>query len=281
MEFYADGKIFARAMTFEEYARKYFGPDSLRVCDEQAERALQLYKGEYFNSDIEVPKLKIEKVENEMVDITKASMDELAAEIARRKENEQLHLDHPFYKRAQHYREIERYEQIIKGAHKYKEPFNPMSWTPRQLLQHAMQENVDQGHYIVGLYEWIEEMENQIANLKQENEVYKARGDAYSEQLKDVGRLTKFLVEHFPEAGNAGEVSVDVAIELLKNYRNFENVVAKERKESAELITKHNELGKYLVVHYPQMLNGPEYATEVAKRVMDAYRKDEDLHAKG
>lgn len=88
-------------------------------------------------------------------------------------ENEEKHLNHPFYAECNQYRETVRREQVLKGAHKYPEPFNPFSWSPKQLLQHAMQENVDQGHYIYGLYEWLEKMEKEIEHLKNgwENEI--------------------------------------------------------------------------------------------------------------
>lgn len=77
-----------------------------------------------------------------------------------RERREHQHLEHPFYKDANVYREDIRKEQILKGAHKYPEPFNPNSWTAKELLQHAMQENVDQAHYIFGLFEKVEEMQN-------------------------------------------------------------------------------------------------------------------------
>lgn len=86
--------------------------------------------------------------------------------------NEQRHLDSPFYKESNEYREIIRLGQILKGAEKYPEPFNPHSWKPEELLAHAMQENVDQGHYIYGLYEKIREMEKELESLRRfKNEV--------------------------------------------------------------------------------------------------------------
>jgi hypothetical protein len=95
--------------------------------------------------------------------------------------NEEKHLNHPFYAEANQYRETVRREQVLKGAHKYPEPFNPFSWSPKELLQHAMQENVDQGHYEYGLYLWIERMEKERDDWKErfqdlktdgENEIY-------------------------------------------------------------------------------------------------------------
>jgi hypothetical protein len=78
------------------------------------------------------------------------------------------HLEHDFYKDAQDYREQERIGQIVKGSEKYPEPFNPDSWSAKELLQHAMQENIDQGHYIYGLYSKISKLERENADLKAE-----------------------------------------------------------------------------------------------------------------
>ena len=75
------------------------------------------------------------------------------------RENEQKHLDWPFYQKAHEMREHERQAQILKGAYKYPQPFTPSDWSPRQLLSHALQENIDQAHYIVGLYDLLEDME--------------------------------------------------------------------------------------------------------------------------
>jgi hypothetical protein len=77
----------------------------------------------------------------------------------RKKEEE--HLNHPFYKEAVETREEVRIGQIKYGASKYPEPFNPFSWTPKQLLTHARQESVDMDHYLYGLYKWVERLEEE------------------------------------------------------------------------------------------------------------------------
>jgi hypothetical protein len=89
--------------------------------------------------------------------------------------NAAKHLEHPFYSEANKYREQERIGQIVKGSEKYKEPFDPTSWTAKELLSHAMQENVDQGHYIYGLYTKIEALEMELAQAKQEAEYWRLR----------------------------------------------------------------------------------------------------------
>lgn len=74
----------------------------------------------------------------------------------------------PFYDKAREMWQETQNEQILKGLKKYPEPFNPHSWTPKELLKHAMQENVDQAHYLVGLYEQLEEQEKEINRLQAE-----------------------------------------------------------------------------------------------------------------
>lgn len=72
-------------------------------------------------------------------------------EVDKKAENEKKHLEHDFYRQSHNYREEVRKQQILKGAEKYPEPFTPDSWSDRELIDHTMMENVDQGHYIVGL----------------------------------------------------------------------------------------------------------------------------------
>jgi predicted ATPase with chaperone activity len=74
----------------------------------------------------------------------------------------QKQLDHPFYKRVDDFRDEVKREALEKAAGKYKEPFNPQSWSVRQLGGHAMSENYDQGVYIVGLMERAEELEEEV-----------------------------------------------------------------------------------------------------------------------
>jgi chromosome segregation ATPase len=71
-------------------------------------------------------------------------------------------LNHPFYAEANQYRETVRREQVLKGAHKYPEPFTTESWTNQEIIDHAMQENVDQAHYIYAAKERMEELEREL-----------------------------------------------------------------------------------------------------------------------
>lgn len=89
--------------------------------------------------------------------MVKSSMDQAA------KNNE--HLDHPFYKKVDDVTEEVALEQILKGAAKYDEPFNPGSWSGRQLTIHALQELRDGQVYVVGMMEKFEEMESEIRKL--------------------------------------------------------------------------------------------------------------------
>lgn len=81
--------------------------------------------------------------------------------------------DFSFYKKARELWKETQQMQIEKGMEKYPEPFNPFSWTPAQLLLHAMQENVDQMHYMVGLYDQLASMESKIEELEKERDYFK------------------------------------------------------------------------------------------------------------
>jgi hypothetical protein len=72
----------------------------------------------------------------------------------------------PFYSRVHTSFTQTQQEQIKKGAEKYPEPFNPHSWTPKELLQHGLQEAVDLTTYLVGLYELLESQEKEIERLR-------------------------------------------------------------------------------------------------------------------
>jgi hypothetical protein len=72
----------------------------------------------------------------------------------------------PFYEKALDLFKRTQKAQIIKGLQKYPEPFNPHSWTPDELLTHALEETVDLTHYLVGLRELIEAKDKEISDLK-------------------------------------------------------------------------------------------------------------------
>jgi predicted lipoprotein len=82
-------------------------------------------------------------------------------------DNLQKHLTHPFYKDAKDYIDKTRIGQIIKGAHKYPEPFTTSSWTSEEIIAHAMQENVDQGHYIYAAHERMQRLETDLREAEQ------------------------------------------------------------------------------------------------------------------
>src|SRR5574342_641141 len=75
---------------------------------------------------------------------------------------------YPFYKKARDLWMETQVNQIIKGLDKYPEPFNPRSWSPQQLLNHALEEAVDLTHYLVGLKELLDDKDAEIDRLKAE-----------------------------------------------------------------------------------------------------------------
>lgn len=79
---------------------------------------------------------------------------------------EKEHLEHPFYKKVDKVTGEIATEQILKGANKYREPFNPGSWTNKELVKHQLQELRDAQVYGVGLLERLEEQEAEIEKRK-------------------------------------------------------------------------------------------------------------------
>jgi hypothetical protein len=86
----------------------------------------------------------------------------------------------PFYEKAKELWQSTQKQQIIKGLKKYPEPFNPHSWTPEELLNHALEETVDLTHYLVGLKELLDAKDKEIQDLKEELKTYKL----YSDKVK-------------------------------------------------------------------------------------------------
>jgi hypothetical protein len=72
----------------------------------------------------------------------------------------------PFYQKALRLFTKTQENQIQKGLQKYPEPFNPHSWTPDELLNHALEESVDLVHYLVGLKELLDAKDKEIEHLK-------------------------------------------------------------------------------------------------------------------
>jgi hypothetical protein len=72
----------------------------------------------------------------------------------------------PFYKKALALFTRTQKAQIQKGLAKYPEPFNPFSWTPEELLNHALEETVDLTHYLVGLKELLDAKDKELQKYK-------------------------------------------------------------------------------------------------------------------
>ena len=72
----------------------------------------------------------------------------------------------PFYMLARRLWKHTQDSQIQKGIEKYPEPFNPRSWSPQELLNHALEEAVDLTHYLVGLKVLLDDKDDEIRNLK-------------------------------------------------------------------------------------------------------------------
>ena len=98
----------------------------------------------------------------------------------------EAHLSHPFYIKAKEEWEAVRQGQIRKGSVKYPEPFTPANWTNDQLAEHAIQENVDQLHYIVGMKQRMEYQHNYILLLQENIKNMQTQSGTTYEVLKDI-----------------------------------------------------------------------------------------------
>ena len=72
----------------------------------------------------------------------------------------------PFYEKVKSIFSSTQQKQILKGAEKYDEPFNPDSWTATELLDHGMQEAVDLMTYLTGLHEKVQALEEENKRLR-------------------------------------------------------------------------------------------------------------------
>jgi hypothetical protein len=96
----------------------------------------------------------------------------------------------PFYKKALALFTKTQESQIEKGLKKYPEPFNPHSWTPEELLNHALEETVDLTHYLVGLKDLLDVKDLEIRKLHKEIRALK-RQIPYTYEPKPVRNLTE------------------------------------------------------------------------------------------
>jgi hypothetical protein len=88
----------------------------------------------------------------------------------------------PFYKKALELFTRTQKAQIQKGLDKYPEPFNPYSWSPDELLNHALEETVDLTHYLVGLKDLLDVKDYEIRQLH-----------------KEIRRLKRDLCQYMPQ----------------------------------------------------------------------------------
>lgn len=105
-------------------------------------------------------------------------------------------MDHEFYQQAHAYRERMRRDQILKGAEKYPTLFNPDDWTDIELLDHAMQENVDQGHYIVGLGMKNKKYREQLQKIMVYATALKEHLDISFEKVEGMSEINPIRVNH-------------------------------------------------------------------------------------
>lgn len=140
------------------------------------------------------------------------------------------HLDHPFYGEVKDFvGEVEQ-QQILKGAEKYTEPFNPDSWSGDELAVHAMQELRDGQVYVTGMRDRMRKQAEQIETLKAEVEYWrlKAKTGSEYEKWKEVAEQNGICRRTFNDRVNKGLPYEMAATAPLSNtspkkYRKDEN----------------------------------------------------------
>lgn len=99
-------------------------------------------------------------------------------------QNLERHFNHPFYKKVDEVTTEIAKEQIRKGAEKYPEPFDPKSWTNKELVVHLLQELRDGQVYGVGLLQRLEDQEAQIKEQQKHIEFLKAQNEFWRLRLQ-------------------------------------------------------------------------------------------------
>lgn len=108
--------------------------------------------------------------------------------------DERLHaqINHPLYKDARNeYTRVQR-EQMMKAAQKYPTPLNPSEWGGEKLVRHAMEELVDQSHYLIGIKEEFRRLNKENEELKIENKRLRELMDEVYEQRNKEARANEF-----------------------------------------------------------------------------------------
>lgn len=134
--------------------------------------------------------------------------------------SKQQHLNHPFYKDVETYREGIRIGQIIKGSEKYPEPFTTSSWTNDEIVAHAMQENVDQAHYIYAAKERLDELQGKADRYEKalyalHNIALESEADVMADITTDVLTGYELNQRHENDAA-AGKKMIDQIMEESK-----------------------------------------------------------------
>lgn len=113
-------------------------------------------------------------------------------------------VDYPFYKTSRDlFIEIQA-KQIHKGFSKYGEVFNPQKWSAEELLNHAMEEAVDEQHYLVGIYMKLKEWES---NLKM------------ATFMKDLMKEEDWKNDYFRGLYNGVELSLSIIESRLPDFK--------------------------------------------------------------
>lgn len=75
------------------------------------------------------------------------------------------HFGNEFYDKAREAWRDKQVNQVLKGAEKYPETFNPDHWTNVELFEHAAEELVDGWHYLVALKQRTSQLQTKLDRI--------------------------------------------------------------------------------------------------------------------
>lgn len=136
--------------------------------------------------------VQLEGLTGEQLNYLKGNIDTVALVL----ENNMKHQNNPLYKEASKIWQDTQTEQINKGAGKYPEPLNPDNYSLDELLQHAMQENVDQVHYLVAMKKKAEAMEAELELGRRSNNAVMQLLQEYKNETRDLLDIAREIISY-------------------------------------------------------------------------------------
>lgn len=128
--------------------------------------------------------------------------------------------------------------QIEKGAAKYPEPLNPDSWTESQLINHALQENVDQAHYLTALLQKIKFKDDLLSN-------YQRAIELAGKQIDELRREVRISEESCSEYAKRLDDANDMLFQSSQDIKRLDEKLEQYKKleQTTHLYVKSSDIG--------------------------------------